>query len=255
MIRNSIADIKLFLQEIGVNDGDTLLVFSNIQTFGLVENNLAGIFQAVTEVLGSGGTLIVPTFSFSFCNKQEFDYFQTPSAVGVFTNFVLRHADSVRSLHPNHSIAAVGAKAKDVTQYTDKSSFGEGSVFTTMLQYKVKVLSLGVITNTYVHYVEQVAGVPYRYNKDFSGLIIYGDKSWLDTFPMFVRNLDQPGTEEEDREAARQEFFASGISNNLKFGYGIHRLFQADRYCDFMLKKLRHDPYCLVDKNKFFREV
>ncbi len=252
MIRNSISDIKKFLLELGVQNGDTLLVFSNVQSFGMVENNLEGIYQAFAEVLGGEGTLIVPSFSFSFCNNQVFDYAMTPSSVGVFSNFVLQKKESLRSLHPNHSIAATGAKANDVIQYTDKSSFGEGSVFTTMLRHNVKVLSLGVITNTYVHYVEQVAGVPYRYNKDFTGVVIYGDNRYEETFPMFVRDLHQPGTEEEDREFARQEFFQSGISNNMKFGYGIHRLFYADKYCHFMLEKLRKDPYYLIDKNKFF---
>lgn len=229
-----------------------MLVFSNVQSLGIVEDGLDGIYAALLGAVGDEGTLIVPSFSYSFCRGEVYDHSATPSAVGVFSNHVLNKEGSVRSMHPNHSFAAVGAKATEVTHYVDKSSFGYGSVFTTMLRYDVKVLSLGVITNTYVHYVEHLASVPYRYHKDFIGTIVHRSASYEDTFPMFVRDLERPGTEEEDRGFAREQFFASGISTNLKFGYGIHRFFAADRYCDFMIDKVASDPYYLIDKAKYF---
>ena len=59
------------LKESGINKGDTIIVHSDISSFGVVENftkkkQLETFYNAFMEVLGEEGTLCVPSFFFEY---------------------------------------------------------------------------------------------------------------------------------------------------------------------------------------------
>ena len=51
----------------GLKSGDILLVHSSYKSFGGVEGGPWSVVEALLEVLGAEGTLIMPTFNFDFC--------------------------------------------------------------------------------------------------------------------------------------------------------------------------------------------
>ena len=54
----------------------------------------------------------------------------------------------------------------------------------------MKFLFFGVTVSdcfTYTHYVEERLNTPYRYNRAFSGRITNDERSWQDTYRLFVR--------------------------------------------------------------------
>jgi len=251
VIKSSIKDFEVFLKQIGVQKKHTLLVHSDITSLGLIEKDLNGVFEAFQNVLGPEGTLIVPTFSFSFCNQKIFDPQKTPSTSGVFTNYIRTLHESKRSVHPNHSFSAIGPKKENVLKFSDKTSFGPGTVFTSMLNEDVQVLLLGTFRNSYVHYVEKNFGVSYRYDKFLTGFIANKDKKYEDTFSMYVRDINAQGTDEDDRKTQRNLFFDSPLCKSKGFGYGVHRFFRAKDYCEFFFDKLEKDPFYLINREKF----
>ena len=60
-------------------------------------------------------------------------------------------------------------KCKNLLNNTSHSAYGEGSVFQKLLNNKTFFISLGEPHTSIgmIHYVEQLIGVPYRYNKEF----------------------------------------------------------------------------------------
>lgn len=253
--QTSVTEIEELFKTLGLRSGETVLVFSNAASLGLTENGLSGIYQAFKNVLGPQGTLVVPTFTFSFCNSQIFDLQNTRSICGAFTNFVRTIPGAIRSIHGNHSFAAIGNRAEDALVATDKSSFGAGSALTSMLALNVKILLLGVIHNTYIHYVEKRFKVEYRYDKYFTGMVRDGKHVYQDTFVFFVRKLGLEGTSTKDREPQRNLFFETSACKTVDFVYGTHRLHQASDFCEFMLNELNKDPLFLVDKRKYFESL
>lgn len=251
MKKTSVSELVSLLRQLGLCSGDRVLIHSNFSSLGLVPEGPAGLLDALNEVLGSEGTLIVPAFTFSFCRNEVFNPRTSVATTGVFANLVLSQPSRYRTVHPNHSFVALGVDADKVVEFRSPTSFGKGSSFESMLEHDVKVLLLGVFQNSFVHYVEQFVGVPYRYEKKFSGVIEEEGRQREETFSFYVRREGICGTEEEDRKPAREIFFAQERCRSVRFAYGMHRLFSGRYYCDFMAEKLREDRLFLVDKASY----
>jgi aminoglycoside 3-N-acetyltransferase len=53
-------------RELGVEEGDTLLVHSSYKSLGEVDGGPQTVVRALEAALGAEGTLIMPTFNFDF---------------------------------------------------------------------------------------------------------------------------------------------------------------------------------------------
>jgi aminoglycoside 3-N-acetyltransferase len=168
------------LRNLGLKEGDTVFSHSNIGFFGYpegersVENSCQTILRAFQSVIGESGTLIVPTFTYSFSNNQTFDFENSPSTCGVFTEFIRKHPEASRSCDPAVSVAALGAQAKLLTENAPQNSYdSEKSFFARFCKSHGKVCNLNFDAgSTFVHFVERELKVPYRFDKTFSGKII-----------------------------------------------------------------------------------
>lgn len=79
--------------------------------------------------MGSNGTLIIPTFNFDFCQGKKYVHEETPSQVGIFSNYMLGAQGDLRSFHPIYSAVAIGRESKSLVTSLSNSSFGHGSLF------------------------------------------------------------------------------------------------------------------------------
>ena len=88
------------------------------------------------DVIGPKGTLVFPTFSIdktmenTLNNKKYiFNPNTTPSTVGKITEVFRTLPDVKRSLHPTHSVAALGPLAEELTNthLDDGTNFGRSS--------------------------------------------------------------------------------------------------------------------------------
>lgn len=153
--------IKAGLVKLGLSAGDTVVVHSSLSSFGKVEGGAETVINALLEVLGSEGTLVVPTFNFE---PGIFDPDTTPSIVGMITEAVRKRPNAVRSHHPTHSVAAIGRLAEVITEGHEKvDPFGRGSALFKVLQAGGKILQLGTTntSNSMVHVAEEIAGAVY----------------------------------------------------------------------------------------------
>ncbi len=150
------------------------------------------IDHAFTEVLGEEGTLIVPTYTYSFCNGEDYDPQTTPSAIGYFTEWFRTRPGVLRSREPIFSVAARGAKAHELLDALPPDSFGEDSIYGRLLRANSLLCNIGVGLRyaTFVHFVEQTVGVPYRYKKEFRGNMIEDGKSTPEKVTYYVRSED-----------------------------------------------------------------
>lgn len=154
-------DIKQQLNRLGVAQGDTILLTCSDSCLRKIENGADTIIDAIIDMIGGEGTLVVPTFTDPFV---LFDAGETPSITGTAAEAVRRRPESIRSLHPTHSVAAIGALADAITEGHEKTNaFGKGSALFKVLQARGKVLQIGdnfgARCMTYV--AEEVAGAPY----------------------------------------------------------------------------------------------
>ncbi len=153
------------IRRLGVGEGDSLFVHSSMKSIGFVSRGPQAVIDAFLEVLGASGTLMVP--SFTFTNFQPvFDPENTPSEMGLITETLRQREDSIRSMHPRHSVSAIGQEAAELVKgHLVAGSFGVGSPLAKLSRRGGYILLLGVgqNVNSIVHLAEIYADVPYLY--------------------------------------------------------------------------------------------
>lgn len=149
------------LKELGIKPGDLLVVHSSLSSFGRVDGGADTVVDSLLEVVAPGGTLVVPTFT---SGSGVFDPLKSPSTSGAITEVLRTRKHAVRSLHPTHSVAAIGPLADGITEGHDQvHAFGRGSPLFKILQARGKILQIGTThtTNSMIHVAEEIAGVGY----------------------------------------------------------------------------------------------
>ncbi len=187
-------DILQCLQDVKAPDCDLLYMHSEM-SFGLPNPDLGrrGLLEAVIEVLHATGvgTIVMPAFTFSFCNGTAFDAQRSKSQMGALNEFFRGLPESERSPDPLMSVAVSG-RYKGIIRDLPHTSLGRGGTFDRIhdLGDKVRFLFLGVSPAkcfTYTHYVEKRLEVPYRYDREFKGTVTDGGKAREETWTLFVR--------------------------------------------------------------------
>lgn len=164
------SDIVFGLRSVGIKKGDVVMVHSSLSSMGWVVGGAETVIEAFWEVLSSKGTVVVPTL----CQRDKERRFETwdieksPSDVGRITETLRLDPRSLRSDHPTHSVAAIGAKAVDITighktahgrmSPWGDAAFGKGSPWEKLYEYNAQYLFLGVgfSVNTMHHFIQAV---------------------------------------------------------------------------------------------------
>lgn len=201
----SLEEFRSALASVGLTKGDT--VYFQVSHDALGELQAAGnqsvpelLFQCLRTVVGEEGTILVPTYTFSFFNRVEFDINNSPTPGGAwstsvdFLEFFRRQPGVVRSRDPIYSVAAIGRGAKELLADLPNSCFGEGSVHHRLLQANGKICTIGVGIEeaTFWNHVEEMARVPFKFKKLFSGytreLSIRKKIGWVCNVSLQVQN-------------------------------------------------------------------
>lgn len=254
-------DIVDALKSIGITKGDTLFIHSNIGFFGRMENVKKpeelcdGFLKALQEAVGEEGTVVVPTFSYSFCHNEVYDAKMTPTTCGMLPEYMRKQGNVIRSNDPNFSVAAVGKLAQYYTENPAHESFGEGSFWERFLENKGKILCMNMdCGSTFVHYIEHLNQVPYRYNKAFNGVWIdENGEEKRDYFVHYVCSMEKP---EDVAYFVRldEKCHAAGICSSTSLGKGTMLVMDSDKYVEFISETLKTEPRFLTVGGDVFEE-
>ena len=163
---------------LGIRPGMDLLVHSSLRRLGPVEGGADTVIDALLEVLGPEGTLMMSTVSGNVTENQPvFDVRHTPSTVGTLSNVFLKREGVIRSLHPVHSVAALGPRAEFFTggHLECSTPWSPGSPYGKLMRNKGFILFLGTnfTCNTCIHALEIEARVPGLHTRETSPLYIH----------------------------------------------------------------------------------
>jgi aminoglycoside 3-N-acetyltransferase len=249
MLTVNLKQVVSALQEVGITPGDGLLVHSALQFLGRPEGGVAMYLAALQQMLGPGGTLAAPAFSFSFARGEPFDRGNTPSrGMGVFSEYVRLQQGAQRTSHPLQSLALLGRHALELARRDTAGAFDPGSAFERLLELDFKLLLLGadIQAASMVHYSEQRAAVPYRYWKEFHGLWRDGDLAEGRTYRMYARDLDLDPTLVLQPIQAGLE--AQGLWRQGSLGYGRVCACRLQDFVAVTDALLAANPWVLVKK-------
>ncbi len=237
-------------KNIGLNKGDSVMAHSSLKAFGYVEGGADTIIDALIEVIGEQGTIIMPTFTLSFMNAQApvFDVKNSPSEVGKITEIFRTRNNVYRSKHITHSVAIWGKDAKYIASLPSGTAWGDDSPFKWLLDKDGYILMLGTDykTCTLIHKAEEDLQVPYRYMKTYpSSKIILEDGTIIDntTKGYFLKQ----GVSSDWSELIKQ-LEAANITRQVQIGQATVKLAKARDIYNETLKFLKKDIFGLIKK-------
>jgi len=191
---NTISNIQILdkLENL-ISDKCDILYVHTALTFGIPQLKKTELLHELFLVFSAlnVSTLILPTFTFSFPNKEEFDVKNSKTSMGVFNEYFRNQESIIRSIDPLMSNALLGKNTEFVTNI-GKNSCGKDSTFDLLHQTElnVKFLFFGTRVGdcfTFMHYMEDELGAPYRYARPFTGKITNNGVTHTDTYYLCVR--------------------------------------------------------------------
>jgi aminoglycoside 3-N-acetyltransferase len=234
------------LRDLGLGEGDSVFVHSALRPLGPIEDGAAGVVVAIGDVVGKSGLIAVPTHTWAVVSDQQPVWHEmlTPSHVGALTNYLRLLPGAVRSLHPTHSVAAIGPRASEFCSghERDDSPCSPTSPYGRLLQWQAKVLMLGVdLTRcTYFHCLEEMAGLGEIWSLD-----PIRRRRWLirasgEIIPVLARGHLNYKSDNYHRVEA--EMIAAGCLKRTSLKGAAVMLLDADAAGNWLIPRMRQDP-------------
>ncbi|MGL9621711.1 AAC(3) family N-acetyltransferase [Bradyrhizobium sp. U531] len=243
-------DLLTAIEAIGIHPGDLVSLHVSLGRLGLplgVERNYTALSNFVIdvflEVLGQKGTLMVPTYTYSFGRGHPYDVDTTPSWIGEFPEVFRSRTNAVRSRDPMMSWAAIGPSSQAILRNVSNHCYGTGSAFDNIARANgmICTLGIGLWSATFCHYVERMANVPFRFDKCFRGTIReHGqerEEEWIFFAAPRVSNC-QPNATGLERKANERS-----IVRVAPIGRAEIRGVRAQEYLTCGLAELRENPW------------
>lgn len=154
------------LLNLGVTPGGVLLLHTSFSNVKPVEGGPEGLIRSLRTVLGTEGTLVMPSMSYD--DDHPFEKHTSPCPeMGVVADTFWRLPGVMRS-NNNHAFAAAGPLAEPIlAPHPIDVPHGLDSPVGRVYELDGQVLLLGVghDSNTMIHLAENLAGVRYRRDK------------------------------------------------------------------------------------------
>ena len=199
------------LSALGLARGAIVIVHTSLSKIGWVPGGAQAVIEALLDVLGETGTLVMPAHSAQLTDPSRwrappvpeawwdtirkelpaYDAARTPTrAMGVVAETFRTYPGVRRSAHPHVSFAALGPAAQTlVGEHPLGSMFGERSPLARLYDLDAEVLLAGVshANNTAIHLAESRADFPgKRTGEEGAPMLIDGRRRWVrftDTLP------------------------------------------------------------------------
>jgi aminoglycoside 3-N-acetyltransferase len=177
------------LQACGIKAGDSVLVHSSFSKIGFVAGGPRIIVDALLEVLGAEGNLLMPSspnpgYQLDYIrNLKQFDVQNDPSKMGAITEYFRKLPGVKRSESPTEPVCCYGPKADWFTNghLGEETPYTKNSPFARLAEVNGKILYIGVTLDnagTSLHVLEDVVA-------DFKYPVYYPE-----VFPVSVKRAD-----------------------------------------------------------------
>jgi len=236
--------IKDGLRKLGLGKRNLLIVHSSLSSFGYVEGGADTVIDAIIEVIGKEGTLMVPTFTYSSVFYPQ----KSPSKNGRITETLRLRKDAIRSWHPTHSVAAIGQDAEKLTtDHIKVRAMGKDSPIDRLAKKGGYVLLLGVdhTTNSAIHIGEAYADVPYlNLPYAFPQAVVIDNKGKKTVVKLFKQPGCSHGFGKLEKHLRDRKLIKDGIIGNAQV-----QLIKTQDVIDTVVQILKDDPTALLCDN------
>ena len=111
-------ELRKDFTNLGIKAGDHIALGMSFGSVGMVSGGPESFVEALLDVIGAGGTVMIPTFTYiyplSLVRRRKVPAFrkeETVSYTGVIAEHIRNNPRAIRSNHPTNSYAAIGDRA------------------------------------------------------------------------------------------------------------------------------------------------
>ncbi|MCF0147020.1 MAG: AAC(3) family N-acetyltransferase [Clostridium sp.] len=208
-------DIIEGLQEIGVKRGQSIIVHTSMNSFGFVCGGAQVIIEALIDIVGDEGTIMMPTQSWKNMDPSYGVHWEEPkewwdiirenwpaynkditptNLMGAVAEMFRKWPGALRSNHPVRSFAAWGKHANYLISNHDLSDiFGDTSPIGKLYDLDGYVLLLGTDydKNTSIHLADVKANYSSKHMEENSCAVIKdGNRQWITYSTLYVDGED-----------------------------------------------------------------
>lgn len=246
-------DIKDALKKVGLKKGQVVMVHASLSSLGYVCGGAQSIIEALMDIVGEEGTIMMPTQSWKNLDPKTGVYWQEPeewwpiirenipaydkritptNTMGAVSEMFRQWPGTLRSDHPARSVAAWGYYAKFLTENHDLSNiFGDNSPIGRLYNLDGQVLLIGVgyDKNTSLHLADARAEYPSKHTiVESSAILVDGKRVWKDYETLAVDG--------EDFSSIGKEFELTGQVTHVSLGNGTLSFMKQRALVDFAVK-------------------
>ncbi|NMB43557.1 MAG: AAC(3) family N-acetyltransferase [Clostridiales bacterium] len=241
------------MEKAGINKKGTILVHSSMKAIGHVEGGADTVLDAFIDYM-KDGLLLFPTHTWSKENMLDGIYNPKtePACVGLLPNLFMKREGAIRSMHPTHSVTAMGNRAREyVARDNDVNTpCPEHGCFGGLYDEDAQILLLGVsfIRNTYIHVIEEKFDIPNRIAAKPRRLkLVQEDGSFKKVDHYY--HYSTLGSVSLNYDKLRSPLMDMGIVKEVKIGDATSYLMKVRPMADWVSKLLEEDPDLFSDDN------
>ena len=234
-----------------------VVIHADLHKYKKYVKNVDLFWETLLTSIGFNKTFIVPCFTTSCVKSKVWDYNNSKSQTGIFSEYFRKKIAKKRTNHPIHSVAIWGKDIKKIPEHNSKSSFGKGSTWEWICNTKnVCNLSIGVSVHggaTILHYPEEFLRVNYRYFKKLSGkIILKSGKKIKKNFIFFARKKYKNKIVKNQWNRCERDLIKNKILyKKIFFKNLIICKMNTCKASKFVIKKIKKDPgYLMVFEKK-----
>jgi aminoglycoside 3-N-acetyltransferase len=249
-------DVTDSILNLGIKNGDIIFIHSDLSKFGKLSEIKTKLefntvfLNACLDAVGSNGTVVIPTFTYSFGDNFNanniFDINNSPSVLNYFTEVARLSDGFIRSDDPMLSVVSHGNKTNKIIKNLSNICLGKGSVWENLHEQNAHNLFLGFkFDTTFIHYIEEYFKVPYRHDIKFSGKIRDGNKEYKKSYTYFATN--RKIHTQRNRQKLYKKLHDENLITKIKLGGADIMTVTSKDLFDVSKNLLQDNPYSLVD--------
>lgn len=236
------SDLISSIEKIGLKPTDTVLIHSSYKAMGNVEGGPEIVLDAFIEYMKEG-LLIFPTHTWKSVlpEKPIFNVQEEKPCIGILPTLFLKRPGVKRSVHPTHSVAAIGEGADEYLSGEENMTTpcGRKGCWGKLYDMEAKILFLGdvMVKNTFLHSVEEWSNIPNRLTPETTAYtIVDGNKE-------FEMNCHRHVGYDYSQHyiKMRDPFLAKGIAVKGYIGDGLSYLCDAKGMADLTTDYLKRN--------------
>lgn len=246
-------DLLADIAKMGIDPKGTLLLHSSMKSIGSVEGGADTVLDAWCEYMRDG-LLIFPTHTWKYIGDGKdvstYDSRTMPACVGILPELFRHRPGVIRSLHPTHSVAALGEMAAAYTagEESRHSPCPQEGCWGKLVDLDASILFLGCTlrSNTFIHGVEEWAGIPNRLSPEAYPLTIIGPQGEKHHTDMHFHRCTA-GDVSENYDKLEKPFVKQGAIRYGRFGDAPCILGSARKMKETASSLLQKEPDLFVD--------